>query len=152
MRQEIGHYFTMTQATFTTETGSKYRVDYVARTCERLTGKSPATARVGSGARRFESITDLQVGAPVLINWGEFSATPSQMEGADPCTLTSHVIKIELDSANIASEILSRDSSAVAPRSQDALEPRGNEICGCGGWPGDPRPGRVCAAHGGSDR
>lgn len=51
-------------------------------------------------------------------------------------------------STRIASEILSRDS----PSSQDALEPRGNEICGCGGWPGDPRPGRVCAAHGGSDR
>lgn len=77
MRQEIGHHFTMTQATFTTETGSMYRIDYGARTCERLTGKGPATARVGSGARRFESITDLQVGAPVLINWGEFSATPS---------------------------------------------------------------------------
>jgi len=87
----------MTQATFTTETGSKYRVDYVARTCERLTGKSPATARVGSGARRFESITDLVIGDSVLINWGEFSATPSQTEGADPCTVTSHVVAIELE-------------------------------------------------------
>lgn len=60
----------------------------------------------------------------------------------------SRIASIGGENGRIASEILSRDS----PRSQDALEPRGNEICGCGGWPGDPRPGRVCAAHGGSDR
>ena len=78
-----------------------YRIDYGARTCERLTGKGPATARVGSGARRFESITDLQVGAPVLINWGEFSATPSQTEGANPCTLTSHVVAIECTASRL---------------------------------------------------
>jgi hypothetical protein len=64
---------------------------------ERLLGVGPATARVGDGARRFEVISEIQVGAPVIVNWGRFSATPSQTEGADPCTVTSRVVSIDLE-------------------------------------------------------
>jgi hypothetical protein len=62
---------------------------------ERLLGVGPATARVGEGARRFEAISEPQVGAPVIVNWGRYSATPSQTEVADPCTVTSRVVSIE---------------------------------------------------------
>ena len=80
-------------ATFTTETGSIYRVDYAARTVERLSGTGEATARVGQGARRYESIA-LAVGSPCVISWGEHTAIKA-VEGAAPVTVTSRIRSIE---------------------------------------------------------
>ena len=78
---------------FTTETGSVYRVDFTARTIERLSGAGQSTARVGEGTRRYESIA-LAVGSPCVISWGEHTAIKA-VEGAAPVTVTSPVRSIE---------------------------------------------------------
>ncbi len=78
---------------FTTETGSMYRVDYAEKTIERLSGAGEATARVGEGARRFDSVA-LAVGSPCVISWGEHTAIKA-VEGAAPVTVTSRVRSIQ---------------------------------------------------------
>lgn len=78
---------------FTTETGSVYRVDFTARTIERLSGAGQSTARVGEGARRFENLLVLEVGSPCVINWG-VHATVKAATGNMPTTITSRVRRI----------------------------------------------------------
>lgn len=80
--------------TLTTETGSVYRVDYAARTIERMSGSSQPTARVGDGARRFESLLVLKVGEPCVINWG-VHAMVKATTGSMPATITSRVRSIK---------------------------------------------------------
>jgi hypothetical protein len=79
--------------TFTTETGSVYRVDYAARTVERLTGDGPPTLRVGQGTRRFESVYPIEVGMRCVIHWGEHTEHKA-LGGAAPLTITSRVRSI----------------------------------------------------------
>lgn len=80
--------------TFTTETGSVYRVDFTSRTIERLSGEGRATARVGEGARRYESLLVLEVGSPCVINWGAHAAVKAAT-GNMPTTITSRVRSIQ---------------------------------------------------------
>jgi len=80
--------------TFTTETGSVYRVDYAARTVEHLSGNSEATARVGQGTRRYESVYPIEVGMRCIIHWGEHTEHKA-LGGAAPLTITSCVRSIE---------------------------------------------------------
>jgi hypothetical protein len=79
--------------TFTTETGSVYRVDFTSRTIERLSGVGQSTARVGEGARRFENLLVLEVGSPCVINWGVHAAVKAAT-GNMPTTITSRVKSI----------------------------------------------------------
>lgn len=79
--------------TFTTETGSVYRVDFATRTIERLSGAGQSTARVGEGARHFESLLALEVGSPCVINWGDHT-TVKAATGNIPATVTSRVRSI----------------------------------------------------------
>ena len=79
---------------FRTASGSEYRVNYATRTIERLTGQGAPTDRVGSGPRKFETLSTLQVGRPALICWGEHSATPA-VTGAEPATVTSPIVSME---------------------------------------------------------
>ena len=82
-----------TTVTFTTETGSVYRVDFTSRTIERLSGAGQSTARVGEGARRFEHIAVTE-GHPCVIYWGAH-ATVKAATGSMPATITSRVRSIQ---------------------------------------------------------
>ena len=116
---------------FTTESGSVYRVDYAASTIERLHGESAPTPRIGSsGARRFASVSALIVGAPVLIVWGEFSATPPVDPDATPATETSpvrHVRRVDVDAADQPQPVGILDAifSAMEPEVHAAMRRAG---------------------------
>lgn len=79
---------------FRTASGSEYRVDYNAHTIERLTGQGVPTDRVGSGLRKFATLSTLHVGRAALIWWGPHSATPA-VGGAEPATVTSPIVSME---------------------------------------------------------
>jgi hypothetical protein len=78
-------------------TWSTYRVDDEARTFERLPGMNAPTPRVGSGARRYDTISAIEVGRPVLVSWGEHAAVPAADPDDLPCTETSAVYEILLE-------------------------------------------------------
>lgn len=80
--------------TFTTATGSCYRVDTSAMTLERLTGSGPPTERVGQGAHRFEQAGPFQVGRACIIFWGKHTEHKA-VAGATPTTITSRIVSIE---------------------------------------------------------
>lgn len=79
---------------FTTETGSRYLINYQERTVERLSGAGKPTPRVGEGVRRFETISPVIVGSPACIYWGEHTEVKA-VEGTIPVTLTSRVVAWE---------------------------------------------------------
>lgn len=73
---------------FTTQSGSTYEVDDVQQRIRRLNGLRESTTRQGTdGAwRQYESISTIEAGNPVLIQW----------EGVK-CTLTSAVVDVVED-------------------------------------------------------
>jgi hypothetical protein len=70
----------------TTQSGSIYRVDDVARTCEHIVGKG--TERT-SGGRTFYSVA-IEVGKAMVLLWDKTESDPMEVPG----TITSKVTAI----------------------------------------------------------
>lgn len=81
--------------TFKTETGSLYEVDHEAKRVRRLIGLTEPTKRTGAdGAwKNIVAITDIVVGANVLIVWPE-TEEAVQMPCSQPGTITSRVAEV----------------------------------------------------------